>query len=506
MLRSLQLLAALAVCTALACAPGDAPPPPVGGSCDGGTPASFKTCAPPGSQRFVDGHVVGPASAPAAGACNKPVGVASSGWNVQKLGPMSVGSAASFLVPTCTGSVSIVEQAIHASDSVQINSSTTPNAASPTSIKDPNGRTLLDSPYTSGSTQPQDALIWDGSLSPSTGALTFPDSTPLLTEVATNNQLPSGTWTFQVDDLANDCTKFSNCTGGDTSGNYDVTVITKPTAPASGTVDVAFYLVDNGGLSSTTATAQAADPATPIGRMIQTLTTIYGRAGICLGTVTFYDVPSWAQNAYATTIDADKTGPCDNLNQMFANLSQPGDTLNFFLVTQISATSNTGGTTMVVGIDGTIPGPSTVGGTIHSGAAVSIADLSSPGCLPGTVDFSGCGADRTAYITAHEGGHWLGLYHTTESTGDAFDSLTDTAQCPCPTDSSLPTCRPASAPAGTVCGSDPSKNYQVTVDDCTKSTKCGGGDDLMFWLIGSGSVGNLSAQQGSVMRANPVVQ
>ena len=40
-----------------------------------------------------------------------------------------------------------------------------------------------------------------------------------------------------------------------------------------------------------------------------------------------------------------------------------------------------------------------------------------------------CGADQVAYIAAHESGHYLGLYHTTEANAGIFDPLGDTPQC-----------------------------------------------------------------------------
>jgi hypothetical protein len=465
------------------------------GGPDGG-PSVFRACTPPGSPKLVDGKTVGPSSQPSA--CVKPVGMVVSNYVVQKFGANPVGTRLSFSVPSCTGSISILSQANAAQASVLIDDAGVPNSVAPTSVVDATGRSLLNTPYTA--MEPEDAGIFYGGLSPLTGAMTFPDTSLLLDEVTRNGQLPAGTWSFNVDDLANDCRLFSNCTGGGSSGNYDIAVITKPTPPASGTIDVGIYLVETSGYTSATATAEAASPTLPMGRMIQTLTTLLGRAGLCLGTVTFYGVPSWARSAYSTTIDSDKTDPCSTLNQMFANLSQPGNTLNLFLVASITSTSQ-GGTT-VVGVDGTIPGPSGVGPTIHSGAAVSIANLGAgmSSCTPGALNFGSCGSDTVAYTAAHEAGHFLGLYHTTEMLGNAFDSLVDTPRCPCST------CRPSTAPATQQCGTDPAKSYQMSVVACTASSSCGGGDNLMFWVFGSASSGNLTAQQGQVMRGNPLVQ
>jgi hypothetical protein len=158
------------------------------------------------------------------------------------------------------------------------------------------------------------------------------------------------------------------------------------------------------------------------------------------------------------------------------------------------------GGAVVVGVDGTIPGPSGFAGTVQSGAAVNGADLQSTAACAGSVlDVVRCGPDKVAYIAAHEGGHWLGLYHTTESHGEDFDPLADTAKCPCDP------CAPASARRN--CNSsDPSIRTLMDGLSCTAGATCGGGDDLMFWLLGDESRGTISCDQSSVMRSNPAVQ
>jgi hypothetical protein len=128
---------------------------------------------------------------------------------------------------------------------------------------------------------------------------------------------------------------------------------------------------------------------------------------------------------------------------------------------------------------------------------VNASDLSLGSCGP-ALDFGNCGADLVAYISAHEGGHFMGLFHTTEAFGDFFDPLRDTAQCLCST-----AC--LSARNANLCA-----NFQfvLTADVCTQAgkTECGGGDNLMFWLVQPPiSQGNLSPEQGKVVRANPVV-
>jgi hypothetical protein len=186
-------------------------------------------------------------------------------------------------------------------------------------------------------------------------------------------------------------------------------------------------------------------------------------------------------------------------------LSTAGNALNFFLVEDITAKTPSGAGS-VVGIDGTIPGPSTIGGTVHSGAAVSIASLTSglASCpANGAINLSGCGPDEVAYIAAHEGGHWLGLFHTSEQTGDAWDSISDTLTCDCGICCASGGCIGTAANCGK--GSTPTI-IPATVCRSNTNASCGGGDNLMFWQYDSASVGTLSAQQGQVMRANAVVR
>ena len=133
-----------------------------------------------------------------------------------------------------------------------------------------------------------------------------------------------------------------------------------------------------------------------------------------------------------------------------------------------------------------------------SGAAVSGESLEKGTCGTASVNPLGCGADLVAYIAAHEGGHWLGLYHTTESLGDAFDPLADTAKCPCDTCVPLADRKQCTNP-------DPTLPSPVTGANCIKSASCGGGENLMFWLLDDTSTGALTCEQGAVMRANPVV-
>jgi hypothetical protein len=463
-----------------ACTPGDTPPMVTG---NGGQP-------------------VGPPTAPQG--CIKPVRCAAlPAAQMQVFGTHTVNDVIQFNVPAGTAGVSILQQAVSANDTITYKGQVIDNSVVPLVVKQPGGSTLYDdlAPLPTGTDPLPDSLAFFGGGMPTVGAFTFPHTTKLLQQTATNG-LASGTWSFTVNDYANECSSDPSCTFGISNSNrYDVQVLTRPgPLPANGAVDVNFYLVWAGDAATGALTATTAPTNPRVQRMVKTLSLIYGRAGICINKVTFFNVPAWAQTKFASGIDADKTGPCDNLAQMFT-LSQDGNALNFFIVDAITSTSQ-GGT--VVGIDGTIPGPSGVGGTVHSGAAVSGSDLGSGVCgTAGQIDLT-CGADEVAYIAAHEGGHWFGLFHTSEATGDEFDTLNDTPICQCNS-----TCvgTTAAAKCGSAGGSSPTL---VRASSCTSnstSTTCRGADNLMFWQLDERySLGNLSAQQGQVMRANPLTQ
>ena len=438
-------------------------------------------------------------AAQAPGSCRTPV-VPSSGVTEIPLGTQKVGSVVTFNVPAGTASITIIEQADRSGttpppDTVTLSGKVIDNTAVPDQLKNPSGTVLYDD-NSSPPPDPSGLNVFFASSSPFTGAFTIPNTSKLLSQSV--DGLPTGQWSFVVNDFGFECVRASNCTGGSASTTYDVKVLLKGGAPrTSGTVDVAFYLANvktpASGASAITAANAANDPT--MKRMVSTLASLYSKTGICLGNVTFYDFPSWAVSRFGA-LDIDGVGPCSDLDQMFT-LSAPGNQLNFFLVGAFKTQAQPGGVA-VAGIDGTIPGPSAFSGTIHSGAVVNAADLpGNPGLCAGAFNLS-CGADEVAYVAAHEGGHWMGLYHTTEQLGDGFDSLADTGKCPC--DSCVP------ATQRSQCSTFDPSNPLVNFKNCTQSASCSGGDNLMFWLVENSVQGKLTCEQGAVMRANPVVK
>lgn len=449
------------------------------------------------------GNVCVPPGACTPAACTRPIAASTldmAGSQVLHLGSHKVGDAVTFAVPAGTGSLTIVHQAELANLQVVYKNQVLDNSAVPLTITKPDGTIAYDdnvNPVSSpdGGTEFWSSYSFFGGNTPTTGAFTIPNTTASL-----DAGVPAGNWKMVVNDFAFECTTLAGgCNDGGTASNtYDISVLLRP-LPAGNNLDVAFYIVGDvtvaPGVPFNAASA-ATNPSAQ--RMVQTLKSIYAAAGITVRNVTFFDVSAADRARFGTNVDANLTGPCDELDQMFTlSSAHPGNTLNLFLVQSIRQGGTTSGGT-IVGIDGTIPGPSTLSGTVHSGAAVSMADLFTGPC-GGAMNLSACGADRVAYIAAHEGGHYLGLFHLTEMEGADFDTLSDTPKCPCTQCASatdLPHC------GGTGVGAP-----VLFPGRCVGSTTCGGGDYLMFWIFdGTVSQGKISAQEAQVMRLNPLVQ
>lgn len=471
------------------------------------------TCTPPGSPQLADGGVVA-AVDPGPGACvttaRAPVTFPAA--DVVDLGQKTVGTTLTFDIPQNTaGFMLFAQDARNPPDlgSFVYQGFQYPNTPAPTNVQLPGGALF----YSDTAALPQDSGGYDDTTqllaffsgpSPVAGAFGVPNTASGLDLVRTQGQVPPGTWTFTVNDWSYECTQLPGCSGGKTTGLYQLHLVRK-SGPlrSTGTLDIDVYLATDPALSQLSHSADAvANPQ--VARFVRSLSTYLGGGGICVGTVTFRDVPDWARSRYAPNgiIDVSSTGPCSALDQLFTVSVAPSSGVHLFLADDLMDTTTPSGTS-VLGIDGSIPGPSGFPGTINSGAVAGRIDLLGFEFTAGACSSSSptlqCGTDLVAYISAHEIGHWLGLYHVTEAFGTAFDTLSDTPRCPCLSCAPLPE-RSSCAERGTA-----NQPYLMGAIDCVHGS-CAGGEDLMFWLLSrTYSKGALSGQQGEVMRLNPAV-
>ena len=179
-----------------------------------------------------------------------------------------------------------------------------------------------------------------------------------------------------------------------------VRVLLKTGDTSAGRLDLSLYFSGAAGLQ-----ADNAPSSTLILGAIDRLRTIYGAAGIAIGTISYYDV-----DARFRTI-ASMEGAGNDLSQLFRQSAGRGPGLHFFFVERIDSPLGFG---TMGGVAGGLPGPPRSQGSTGAGVAVALA-------------FVNDDAELLAHVMGHEGGHWLGLSHTQEFFFSIEDQLSDTA-------------------------------------------------------------------------------
>lgn len=251
----------------------------------------------------------------------------------------------------------------------------------------------------------------------------------------------------------------------DGGGSARVRVLLKrgPGVISTGTIDVnAFIVTDEFG----------ADPASDarFQTMMSSFRSNWASAGLAVGTVQVVMVTG-AERTRWSTIDTIE-GPNGEYRQMIGTLSgrAPAPGLNFFFVDAIEAGQEG---FIVLGLAAGIPGIPLLPGTDTSGVAVSTVAIDPSFGLGGP---AGLGTTM-----AHEGGHWLGLYHTTEQPGTLHDPLPDTVECPA--------------------SRDVDRSGFVDANECARS----GAQYLMFWEANTGAA-QVTPNQAYVLLRNPAVR
>lgn len=205
-------------------------------------------------------------------------------------------------------------------------------------------------------------------------------------------------------------------------------------------------------------TAATAGSDTMLQNSLTRLGAILAPTGVSIGTVRYFDVPDARFQVIDTT-----DGPTSELAELFRqSAGRTGRGLNVFLVRSIEAG---GGGFRALGVAGGIPGPVGIHGTYHAGV-VSSFDT-------GVVGTGMTGSNVVGQILAHELGHYVGLYHSTEQARP---------------------CGPGENPVDDACS--PFGGGDQLVD-----TARGDDTNLLYWsIVGGGTNTNLTAGQGHVFR------
>jgi hypothetical protein len=226
----------------------------------------------------------------------------------------------------------------------------------------------------------------------------------------------------------------------------------------SGSVDLNLFFVGAPGLSAANAPTNAS-----FQHIVDQVKATWAKIGIGVGQVTYHDITGADLTRFQDLNDQD-------LGALMQKSDVPGandNALNVFFVRTISGGTLSG--YIILGESAGIPGVP-IRGTSGSGMAVTTADFPN-------------GLDAIADTWAHEASHWLGLFHTTESSGTAFDPLADTAECAAST-------------------RDANHDGIVVPQECIGF----GADNLMFWTsVASIPHSTLTPNQQFVLLRNPAV-
>lgn len=139
--------------------------------------------------------------------------------------------------------------------------------------------------------------------------------------------------------------------------------------------------------------------------------------GINIGSTAYFDVTGPAAQQYSVVDVVNESYTVDEHAQLLAlseGISKSNRGVNFFFVQGFTGWG-------ILGRAGGIPGPPLLHGTYHSGVVVSLIDYYG---WPGQY-----GISATAEAMAHELGHQLGLFHTSEQNGSLHDPIPDTPEC-----------------------------------------------------------------------------
>jgi hypothetical protein len=182
------------------------------------------------------------------------------------------------------------------------------------------------------------------------------------------------------------------------------------TPPTTGTLDLNLHFTGAGGW-----TAENAPTNEEVQEMLDHVGEIYAQVGITVGDVQYFDVdPRYRMLESTMGSDSDMMELLD--------LAADGrrNALNVYFVDTVMAGGPFGGFGVVLGIAGGIPGPPLVQGDPRGGVVIAVESHADPR-IPGEV-----------FTTmAHEVGHFLGLFHTSEQAffGPQFhDPLADTPE------------------------------------------------------------------------------
>ncbi len=217
------------------------------------------------------------------------------------------------------------------------------------------------------------------------------DYVPILLPVSPEHDITAGKWKARVWVAA----------GGEPVDVKCVQVTRTASVKATTTVNLNIVLIGVDGIN-----ADNADGNTGLQTALDRMESIWSEAGLGIGEVRYSNFQGDTDKFAVIDDDSSEAG------QLYETVSGTGGVeLTIFFVQEITAS----GGSVIVGQAAGPPGAATIDGTSKSGMIVSTVDL----------------ADDPSYVglaMAHEGAHFLGLFHTTEKSGDVHDPIDDSPE------------------------------------------------------------------------------
>jgi hypothetical protein len=205
--------------------------------------------------------------------------------------------------------------------------------------------------------------------------------------------------------------------------------------------------------------AQTAPTDARLQEALRFVTEVYQAIGVKIGPITYLDL----QGAQAEAFSVIGAAQAAELFALANNSNELG--LHYFMIDHFNLQG--GGT--LLGLSGGAPGPPAFPGLPRGGVAVALG-------------YPELGAAILGQTMAHEGGHYLGLFHASESNGLSFDPLLDTPECSI--------------------SNDRDQSRTVDPEECEGK----GADNLMFWTPGRVARRLLTNDQRFVVLRNPALQ